>query len=155
MTRAPEIWSQLTGIPSHGSEDPQRPTPMRTYGACDEARSSLKRPISSATSLLAARSKRSMSTYTTSLMFASTPSPRTCVLWQIILDSSASSMRELSAFVADHHGTHLQNAEIAGLAAGDGQVRAANSISTDELMPRVPTPEHEPEDLGRAETSRA
>ena len=32
MTQAPAIWSQVTGIPSHGSRLPQRPTPIRTYG---------------------------------------------------------------------------------------------------------------------------
>src|SRR6185503_9793646 len=29
ITRAPEICSQATGIPSHGSREPQRPTPNR------------------------------------------------------------------------------------------------------------------------------
>ena len=30
IARAPEIWSQATGIPIQGSREPQRPTPMST-----------------------------------------------------------------------------------------------------------------------------
>src|SRR5436309_826486 len=32
MTRAPEICSQVTGMPSQGSAEPQRPTPINRYG---------------------------------------------------------------------------------------------------------------------------
>ena len=58
ITRAPEIWSHVTGMPSHGSVEPQRPTPISRYGRPSPTSCELNRATSAAASTLRERSNR-------------------------------------------------------------------------------------------------
>ena len=77
MTRAALICSQLTGMPSQGSDDPQRPGPTRRAWRSSERTFRLTAPTSRAMVRVWAGSKVSRLTSTMSRMERSTPLPRT------------------------------------------------------------------------------